>query len=190
MVKDTIVQTGAPVLREVAHAVLKKEIGSRPLAAVITKMKKALAEEEYGVAIAAPQIGVSLRMFVVAGSVFEKREMQKPVDGGTKKSSEPDRVFINPTLTRLSKKTREMSEGCLSVRGKYGTVLRHEKVTLTAQDERGQSVHQNATGLLAHIFQHECDHLEGILYTDKTIQLEEDEDLKSAREKLKTKQNI
>lgn len=183
-------EAGDPVLRQVAKPVAKKDIGSRKLNALIKRMKTLLAAEEYGVAIAAPQIGESLRMFVVAGRVFEDTEAQKPIDGGTKKSTEPNRVFINPTLARLSKKTKEMSEGCLSVRGKYGTVIRHEKASLTALDERGEPVHYNATGLLGHIFQHECDHLDGILYTDKAVQLEEDEDLKSARDKLQKKHNI
>lgn len=190
MAKDPVVQIGDPILRARALPVGKKELGSRRFKALIKRMKDALAREEYGVAIAAPQVGESLRAFVVGGSAFEKKEEQNSVDGGTEKSSEADRVFINPKITRRSKKTKEMSEGCLSVRGKYGTVMRHERVSLTAWDEAGESVHYNATGLLSHIFQHECDHLDGILYVDKTVKLEEDEDLASARAKLKEKHHV
>ncbi len=68
--------------------------------------------------------------------------------------------------------------------------MRHEKVTLKAQNERGESVTVNATGLLGHIFQHEVDHLNGILYIDKTVHLEEDADLKGARQKLKDNHGI
>jgi peptide deformylase len=189
-VQDPIVQVGDPVLRAKAKPVAKKDIASPKIKKLIARMKKALAAEEFGVAIAAPQVGEPLRMFVVAGSVFEKREAQKPLDGGTKETSEPDRIYINPKITRLSKKTREMSEGCLSVRGKYGTVMRHEKASLSALDEQGNTVSINATGLLGHIFQHECDHLDGVLYIDKAVRLEEDEDMQSAREKLKEKHGL
>ncbi len=181
--QDPIVQAPDPVLRTVARAVPKKDIGSKALGALIAKMKKVLDQEEYGVALAAPQVGEALRLFVVAGKVFKEDEE----DGSP---MPPDQVFINPKITRRSRAKREMSEGCLSVRGKYGTVLRHEKVSLTALNEHGESVSYNASGLLGHIFQHECDHLDGILYIDKAVKLEDDEDLKSARTKLKEKHGI
>jgi peptide deformylase len=83
-----------------------------------------------------------------------------------------------------------MSEGCLSVRGKYGTVMRYEKATIKAQDEDGKPFVYHGSGLIGHIFQHECDHLDGILYIEKAIQLEEDEDIGSARIKVKEKHGI
>jgi peptide deformylase len=175
-VKDTIVQDGDPVLRAKAKPIFKKDIGSRKLATIIDRMKRALASEEYGVAIAAPQVGESLRLFVVAGRVFEKENAET-------KEDEPARAYINPVITRLSRKKIEMAEGCLSVRGQYGTVMRHEKATLDALDESGKAVHIHASGLLAHIFQHEVDHLEGILYIDKAERLEDE----AAREELKGK---
>ena len=99
-------------------------------------------------------------------------------------------MFINPTLTRLSKKKVEMSEGCLSVRGKYGVVPRHEKATIKALDEQGRATTYHGTGLVGHIFQHECDHLDGILYVDKATRLEKDEDMKSARVRIKEKHGL
>jgi len=189
-VADTITQIGDPVLRQKASPIAKKDISSLKTKRLIARMKKLLAEEEYGVALAAPQVGESVRLFIVAGSVFERRDSEKPIDGGSKKPNYPDRVFINPQITRASKKTKEMSEGCLSVRGKYGTVIRHEKVSLQAVDEDGTPVSVNASGLLGHIFQHECDHLDGVLYTDKAVRIEEDEDMKSARVKLKEKHGL
>ncbi|HEY4477541.1 MAG TPA: peptide deformylase [Candidatus Paceibacterota bacterium] len=190
--KDPIVQAGDPVLRGTAKAVAKKDIGSAKINKIIARMKKALAAEDFGVAIAAPQIGEPLRIFVIAGKAFEPvlKEDQKPLDGGPKQSTLPDHVFINPELARLSKKKKEMSEGCLSVRGKYGTVMRHEKATVKALDENGKPFIYNSSGLIGHIFQHECDHLDGILYTDKALRLEEDIDLKSARKKLKEKHGV
>ena len=83
-------------------------------------------------------------------------------------------VFINPEITRLSRKKKEMSEGCLSVRDIYGTVLRHEKASVHAFDISGKPFDYHASGLIAHIFQHECDHLDGILYTDKATRLRKD----------------
>jgi peptide deformylase len=169
MAKDPIVQEGDPVLRLVAKAVPKKDIGSPALAKIIKKMHAALAPEKYGVAIAAPQVGASLRMFVVAGRVFKEEAQEGEEDAPTP----PNRVYINPEITRASRKKLEEAEGCLSVRSIYGTVLRHQKVTLKAYDEKGNPVVENATGLLGHIFQHEVDHLNGILFVDKAKDLHE-----------------
>jgi peptide deformylase len=183
-VKDPVVQDGEPVLRLTAKPVLKKDIASAHVRGVIARMKKVLTGEEFGVAIAAPQVGESLRIFVIAGKAFTTDEEKKGFETDTKKKTPPDMVFINPEIIRLSKKTAEMSEGCLSVRQKYGTVLRHEKAAIKALDEQGKPFTYNGSGLIAHIFQHEYDHLEGILYIDKAIKLVEDVDLKSARQKL------
>lgn len=181
--QDPIVQAGDPVLSRVAKPVAKKDISSPKLAKLIAQMKRVLKAEEYGVALAAPQVGESVRLFVVAGKVFK----EDPEDEGP---IPPDRVFINPELLRLSRKKAEMSEGCLSVRGMYGTVIRHEKASVKALDEQGKPFTYHGTGLVAHIFQHECDHLDGILYIDKAVKLEEDEDMKSARVKLKEKHGV
>lgn len=170
MAHDPIVQEGDPVLRAVAAAVPKKDIGSPALKKIIKKMHAALAPEKYGVAIAAPQVGESVRAFVVAGRVFKDE-----VEEGEEDTSPapPNRVYINPEITRASRKKIEESEGCLSVRSIYGTVLRHERVTLSYTDEQGRAQTQNATGLLGHIFQHEVDHLNGILFIDKARDMHE-----------------
>lgn len=179
---DPVTQVGDPVLRAKAKPVSKNDFGSKALAAVVKKMKATLAKEEFGVAIAAPQIGESLRIFVVAGRAFlpprkdEEEKDERPVP--------PDMVLINPELTRLSHAKKEMSEGCLSVRGKYGTVMRHEKASVKAYDEQGKAFTYHGTDLIAHIFQHEYDHLEGILYIDKAVRVEEDDEVSGAREKL------
>ena len=188
--KDPIVQAQDPILRKKAAVVAKKDIGSKKILGVIDRMKKALSKEDFGVAIAAPQIGESLRIFIIAGKAFVSDEDTKGFDEKERKKTLPDMVFINPELLRVSKKTKEMSEGCLSVRGKYGTVMRHEKAAIKALDESGKSFTYQGSGLIGHIFQHELDHLEGILYTDKTVRLEEDEDLKSARKKVKEKHGL
>jgi peptide deformylase len=80
-------------------------------------------------------------------------------------------VFINPEILKASKKKSKMEEGCLSVRWLYGNVDRHEKITISAYDEKGEKKTFGAGGLLAQIFQHEIDHLEGILFIDKAENL-------------------
>ncbi len=153
-----IVQTGNPVLRQKAKAVPKKEIGA--LRSTLRRMHATLAKEEHGVALAAPQIGVSKRLFIISEKVFADEDAPK----------QKHLVFINPELVRLSRAKKEMSEGCLSVRGTYGIVERHEKATVHALDEHGLPFTYHGSGLIAQIFQHEIDHLNGILYTDKAEQ--------------------
>jgi peptide deformylase len=172
-VKDPVIQEGAEVLRLKAKAVFKKDIASPKVREVIARMKKVLKGEEYGVAIAAPQVGESLRIFVVAGRAL------LPEDAPEDTPKPDDLTFINPEIVRLSRAKKEMSEGCLSVRGKYGSVLRHEKASVKALDEAGKPFTYNGTGLIAHIFQHEYDHLEGILYIDKATKLTDDAKLKT-----------
>ncbi|MES2203358.1 MAG: peptide deformylase [Patescibacteria group bacterium] len=177
--KDPVVQIGAKVLSERALPVGKMDIGSPKLKALIKKMKDTLTKEEFGVALAAPQIGSALRMFVIAGKAFKGEKDDEPEDA----PAPEDKVFINPELVKLSRAKREMSEGCLSVRGKYGTVMRHEKASVRALDEDGKAFTYNGNGLVAHIFQHEVDHLNGILYVDKAIKLEDDSERDALREK-------
>lgn len=148
-------------MRKVAQVVPVKDISSKKTKDVIKRMKKALYAEEDGVAIAAPQIGESLRIFLVNGKVFGTEASPNGRSVGR------DMVFINPEISKASKKKRKMEEGCLSVRWLYGEVLRSEKITVKAYDEKGRRFQRGASGLLAQIFQHEIDHLEGILFTDK-----------------------
>lgn len=162
-----ILSREATVLREVAKPVDLKEIKTKKFLDIIAKMKKALHAEDDGVAIAAPQIGVSLRIFVVSARALEIGR-KKGVDSQKELN---DLVFINPEIIKVSKKKKAMEEGCLSVRWLYGEVERHEKVTITAYDENGDFATFGAGGLMAQIFQHEIDHLEGVLFIDKAENL-------------------
>lgn len=160
-----IVQKEHETLRQMAETVAISDIGTEKINAVIADMKAALATQDDGVAIAAPQIAVPLRIFVVSGKAFSAAQnLQKEV---------PDLVCINPEIVKLSKETSLLEEGCLSVRYLYGKVKRSEKATLKAFDENGKEFKKGASGLLAQIFQHEVDHLNGILFIDKAIDLEE-----------------
>ncbi|MDO8589966.1 MAG: peptide deformylase [bacterium] len=170
MSKTKILQKDAPVLREIAKLVPIKSIGSKKIQNTLRRMKRALHAEEDGVAIAAPQIGESLRIFIVSGKAIAWSSRTKRTDG---RNELKDLVFINPEITKISKKKKKVEEGCLSVRWLYGQVKRSEKITIRAYDETGKSFERGASGLLAQIFQHETDHLNGILFTDKAENIQD-----------------
>jgi len=83
-------------------------------------------------------------------------------------------VFINPKIVKKSSKKMERQEGCLSVRWIYGKTKRYVSVTVEAYDEDGKVFTYGASDLIAHIFQHEIDHLNGILYTDTAIEIHDE----------------
>lgn len=168
-----IVQQENNILRKRARDVAIPDITSSDIKKILQDMKEALSGQVDGVAIAAPQINIPLRIFIVSGKVWqekidEDREQSeiKPKAEVKEKAREKDRVFINPVITKLSKRTSVVDEGCLSVRWKYGDVKRSTTATVKAYDEKGHPFTYTARGLLAQIFQHETDHLEGILFID------------------------
>jgi len=169
----SVVKVGDPVLRAKAQAIPIKDISSPRIQNLVKEMQTLLAREEYGVAMAAPQIGESLRLFIVSGKATEKRD--GAVDEGLEQLPSEDEVYINPVLTKMSRGRKDMHEGCLSIRSKWGMVPRAEKATVRAYNERGMQFTRGASGLLAHIFQHEIDHLNGVLYIDKATKLYDDQ---------------
>lgn len=164
----TIVQKEDPVLRAIAKPVTPDMFDTSALKKILKDMKAALKSQDDGVAIAAPQIGVSLRIFILSGRVFETLYPEKE-DKSKKKY--PDMVFINPEITKLSQEHEEMEEGCLSVRYLYGKIVRAKKAKVRAQDEKGEYFEIGGSGLLAQIFQHETDHLDGTLFIDNATDL-------------------
>lgn len=172
-----ILQKDEPILRAIAKPVTKAMFGTPELAKVIKDMKAAIDSQDDAVAIAAPQIGVSLRIFVVSGRVFEMLLGEKEQDQENKVQDKgnqiDDIVFINPEILKLSKDRKEVEEGCLSVRYLYGKISRAKKAKVRAQDERGKTFEIGGSGLLAQIFQHECDHLDGKLFIDEATELED-----------------
>jgi len=166
---DNIVQNGDPVLRQVSKAVPLGEIQGKGIQKILSEMANALHKQHDGVAIAAPQIGVPLRIFIVSGKVFD---MQAGVyDEKSKKSKASDLICINPIISKLSKEKKEVEEGCLSVRYLYGKISRSTKATITAYNEQGKKFTRGGSGLLAQIFQHETDHLNGVLFIDSARDL-------------------
>jgi len=156
---DEIIQTGNPVLREAVKQIPTKEIKTQKTKDIVALMQDILSKEKDGVAIAAPQIGKSLSIFIVSGKILGENMH--------------DKVFINPELIKTSRKSEDMHEGCLSVRGLYGNVRRSVKAKVRAYDKDGKRFTHGASGLLAQIFQHEMDHLNGVLFTDKATNLHE-----------------
>ncbi len=156
-----IVQKGDNVLREKAEHVPVDSITSSHIQNVIEKMQKALATQADGVAIAAPQIGLSLQIFCIAPPAYQESAKERPL------------VFINPKITKLSKKKEWLPEGCLSIRWWFGEVYRSKQATIEAYNEHGIRFTLGASGLIAQIFQHEVDHLHGILFDDHARDLRE-----------------
>ena len=156
-----ILQKDNPKLRERSREVLPEEIGSPYVEGVIRDMKEAMHNEDDSAAIAAPQIGELIRIFIISHSVLHKKSEE----------DKRDMVFINPKIIKRSQSKSMTEEGCLSVRWLYGDVDRHEKVTVEALDERGVKVVYGASGIVAQAFQHEIDHLDGVLFIDRATNI-------------------
>ena len=168
------------MLRDIAEPVNPKDFASPRLKKILSDMATALEKEEDGVAIAAPQIGIPLRIFIVSHRAFEwSDEDEHNLDGISdthplpeEKIKKANMVFINPTITKLSRKKKWLQEGCLSVRWLYGEVSRSDKATVRAFDENGKAFTWGGSGLIAQIFQHETDHLNGALFIDTARNVE------------------
>lgn len=161
MARD-ILHKEAPILREKAAAVPPELFGTDELHAMLADMREALRATSHGVAIAAPQVGIPYRMFLVRGFVMARVE---------RSDEDEDVAFINPEIVKLSRKKELSEEGCLSVPDIYGTVERAEKATVKAFDADGNAFERGGGGLLAQVFQHEVDHLEGKLFIDTATNL-------------------
>lgn len=130
----------------------KKEISE-----LIQKMKK-IMKEANGIGLSANQIGLPYRLFVA--EVLGRDNQSKFY------------AIFNPKVERAGgSEVRPLEEGCLSVPGIHGTVRRFHQVKLNGLDKNGKSVKIKAWGLLAHVFQHEVDHLDGVLFTDKAEEI-------------------
>lgn len=168
-----------PALRETSRAIPVAEIGSPPVRSLIADMKALLSKEEFGVALAACQVGEPVRLFIVSGRALARDSRNAPdeprAEDLPQERALPDQVYINPELLKMSRGRTEKHEGCLSIRGKWGMVPRAEKATIRAYDENGTLFTRGASGFLAHIFQHEMDHLDGVLYVDKATELYDEE---------------
>jgi len=167
MKNDPIVQIGDEVLRKETLTFDLSKIGTSEFEELIKKMFEVLSKEEQGVALAAPQIGISERIFIVSPKAYQAEE-----------KNIGELVFINPAITKSSSKKSKLEEGCLSVRGKYGNTIRSNQVTVETYDKNGNQFTVGCSGLIAQIVQHEIDHLNGILFIDHAENVQDIEDEK------------
>lgn len=171
----SIIYLGNPILRKKASPV---EALTDEIKTLVNEMFEAM-EEKNGIGLAAPQIGVSLRLFV----------MQVDTPG-----EEPDtwitgerRVFINPVLSNPSEETWDMEEGCLSIPKLYATVTRPHRVTVEYTKLDGSRVKETFSGLEARCIMHENDHINGTLFIDR---LSPQEKKRIEPELLRLKKNL
>jgi peptide deformylase len=136
-----------PVLRAKAHPLSAVDDTVR---AVATRMLQMLREDE-GIGLAAPQVGLPWRLFVT----------------NTFRDGDVDRVYINPTLREFSREMVLREEGCLSLPGINAEILRPASLTITATDLDGREFSLTADDMLARVWQHENDHLDGVLIIDR-----------------------
>lgn len=147
-----VLRMGDPRLLEVAAPV--REFGTAELAALLGDMQDTMRSLN-GAGLAAPQIGVGLRVVIFG----VERNPRYP-----EAEEVPYTVLINPTLTPLGEEMQEAWEGCLSVPGMRGLVPRYKHLHYTGVDAQGQPIERRVADFHARVVQHEVDHLDGILY--------------------------
>jgi len=160
MTLRTIVTLPDPVLKRKAHTVSKFD---KNLHTLLEDMVETMREAP-GVGLAAPQIGLSERVIVI--EYFEREEDEEVEDA-------PKKVWamVNPEIVKASEETLVGVEGCLSIPGLVGEVERHAEVLVKGMNRHGKPMRVKAKGWLARIFQHEIDHLNGVLFTERAVRV-------------------
>jgi len=156
-----VIAYGDPVLRKVAKEIAKDHL---KLDEIIANMW----ETQYnasGVGIAAPQVGLSIRLFIIDASPFADDDDLSEEEQKFLKDFK--RVFINPTIIEESGDEWAFNEGCLSIPDVREDVFRQEQIVVEYVDENWKKQKETLTGLAARVVQHEYDHIEGVLFTDK-----------------------
>ena len=156
-----IVAYGDPVLRKVAVAI---DATYPDLEKLIANMKETMYNAS-GVGLAAPQIGKAIRLFLIDASPFAEDDDLSEEERTVLKSF--NKVFINPKILEEEGEEWIFNEGCLSIPDVREDVSRQPKITIEYQDENFMIHTETLEGLAARVFQHEYDHIEGILFTDK-----------------------
>ncbi len=157
-----IVDYPDPVLRRKAEAVAEITPMVRDVAARMIELMR----EAEGIGLAAPQVGLSWRLFVC----HVPPDQGRSADASPPSATHSPMVCINPVLTAPAGGLEPYEEGCLSLPGIQGEVLRPPLITLTATDFEGRRFTLPGTGLLARCWQHEMDHLDGVLIIDRMTQ--------------------
>ena len=160
MTLRTIVTLPDPVLKRKAHTVAKFD---KDLHTLLDDMVETMREAP-GVGLAAPQIGLSERIIVIE---YYEREEDEEVEDAPKKVW----AMINPEIVKSSPEMVMGVEGCLSIPGLVGEVERNEQVWVKGMNRHGKPMKVKAKGWLARIFQHEIDHLNGVLFTERAVRV-------------------
>lgn len=158
-----------PALRVVARPVTAFDARLRE---IVSRMIELMREHE-GIGLAAPQVGLGLRVFVADVPPRDSSEgADSPGASGQSpwRSTAGPRVYINPVLSGLRGGVEPYEEGCLSLPDIVGDVLRPPEATMTARDVEGQEFTEVGAGLLARCWQHEMDHLDGVLIIDRMVE--------------------
>ena len=149
-----IAKLGHPILHkkaENADKMVKKDLRD-----IVVSMSATLMDSD-GVGLAAPQIHISKRIIIFCKKRNEENEKLEIS------------VLVNPSYKNISNETIDDWEGCLSIPGMLGKVRRHNKIIYQGYDLKGNFIKKEAEGFESRVIQHECDHLEGILYTSRLI---------------------
>jgi len=157
-----IVAYGDPILRKPTRFIEKEELD-------LKKLSGDMFETMYnasGVGLAAPQIGMNIRVFVVDGTPFSEKDEDDDDDEPDLSLVDFKKVFINPEILKEEGKEWAFEEGCLSIPGIRGDVYRPENLTIRYRDTDWNEVVEEYSGMAARIIQHEYDHLLGKLFVD------------------------
>jgi len=165
-VRLKLVQLGEEVLRQPAGEVPAEEIRSGALRQLIADMHETLRDAP-GVGLAAPQIGVSIRLAIIEDLPDYSRDVAAGQLAERERRPVPFQVIINPEIVARGQEQAEFFEGCLSLTGFTALVPRSRQVTVQCLDEHGQPKVIEASGWYARILQHEIDHLNGTVYVDR-----------------------
>ncbi|MDD4901290.1 MAG: peptide deformylase [Patescibacteria group bacterium] len=157
-----IVTIPNPILRQKTKEINLKEISSREFKGLVSSMIKTMIVTD-GVGLAAPQIGRGIRL-----AVINSKDGAFPI--------------INPKIIKKSWARELDQEGCLSIPGVFGKVKRSKKITVAYYNQAGEKKRRSVQGLMARVMQHEIDHLDGILFIDKAVEIE-DSNSKNQNEK-------
>ena len=160
-----IVAYGDPVLRKKSEEISKEYLNLQEL---IANMKETMYNAS-GVGLAAPQIGKAIRLFIIDASPFADDDALTKEENEVLKNF--NRVFINPKIIKEEGDEWSFNEGCLSIPEIREDVWRQPTITIEYQDEQFEKHTEILSGLAARIFQHEYDHIEGVLFTDRISSL-------------------
>lgn len=161
-----IVQTGDPVLRQIARPLSVDEIRSDATRQLVEEMRETMRAAP-GVGLAAPQIGESIQLAVIEDRLDYIKDVSSEELAARQRSPVDFHVIINPKISIVGEVTVDFFEGCLSVEGFVAMVRRGVNVQVECLNERAETITITAQGWYARILQHEIDHLNGMLYIDR-----------------------